>query len=303
MKHPPTLVVMAAGIGSRYGGLKQIDPVGPSGEIVIDYSVYDAIRAGFGKAVFIIRREIESAFKEIAETHFRGRIELDYAFQELDRLPAGFRVPEGRTKPWGTGHAILMAKDAVREPFAVINADDFYGRQSFEVLARALEGQDPGEARYQLVGFVLRNTLSEHGAVARALCESDRQGRLTRIVERMRVEKQGRGARYLDGETWTDLTGDELCSMNMFGFTPTLFGHLERGLRAFLERAGGERKAEYLIPTAIGDLLAEDAAEVEVLASNEKWLGVTYPQDKPAVVAGVRRLIDAGVYPESLWGR
>jgi NDP-sugar pyrophosphorylase family protein len=297
----PTLVVMAAGIGSRYGGLKQIDPIGPSGEIVIDYSVFDAIRAGFGKAVFIIRREIETAFKAISETHFRGRIPVDYAFQEIDDLPAGFRRPADRQKPWGTGHAILRCRDLVREPFAVINADDFYGRASFRVLAERLARQDASKAEYHLVGFVLRNTLSEHGSVARAICRSDARDRLTAIVERLKIEKDGRGARFLEGETWTPLTGDELCSMNMFGFTPALFPQLERGFAAFLQASIAQPKAEYLIPTVVGDLIRAGEASVEVLTSNEKWYGVTYPQDKPAVVAGVRALIERGEYPAKLW--
>jgi len=297
----PALVVMAAGMGSRYGGLKQIDPVGPHGEIVLDYSVFDALRAGFGRVIFVIREQIAEAFRATVEPHFRGRVDFAYAFQELDKLPAGFRVPPGRAKPWGTGHAILMCRDLVKEPFAVINADDFYGRRSFATLAEELRRTDPATSDFSLVGFVLRNTLSDHGTVARALCERDAAGYLTRIVERLKIAKTPAGARALDEGAEQDLTADELVSMNMFGFTPALFEQLDRRFRDFLPGALDRPKAEFLIPTVVGELIAAGAARMKVLSSNEQWYGVTYTEDKPAVVAGIRGLIARGEYPERLW--
>jgi len=296
-----TLAVMAAGIGSRYGGLKQIDPVGPSGEIVIDYSIYDAIRAGFGRIVFIIRREIEEAFRAIADRHFAGRVAVDYVFQELDRLPPGLSVPTDRKKPWGTGHAVLCCHEMVRGPFGVINADDFYGRGSFEVLASFLRRADPSAAEYALVGFTLRNTLSEHGSVARGICEVDASGRLISIVERLKVEKTGDTARYEENGTWYPLSGDEPVSMNMWAFTPRIFESLEEDFRAFLRTEGSNPKAEFLVPTHVGRLVKEGRASVRVLPTSETWFGVTYPADKPAVAAGIRRLIAEGRYPENLW--
>lgn len=297
----PTLVVMAAGIGSRYGGLKQIEPVGPSGEIVIDYSIYDAIRAGFGRVVFIIRREIETAFRAISDAHFAGRIACDYVFQELDRLPAGFAAPPGRVKPWGTGHALLVCREAVREPFAAINADDFYGRRSFAALADFLRGVRPDSTDYALVGFTLRNTLSEHGAVARGICAADERGRLTSIVERLKIEKAGAGARYEENGEWRPLTGDEPVSMNMWAFTPRIFESLDAGFRRFLPGALAQPKAEFLIPTHVGEEVAAGRARVQVLETPEPWLGVTYPEDKPAVAAGIRERIARGEYPDNLW--
>ena len=297
----PTLVIMAAGMGSRYGGLKQIDPVGTSGEIVIDYALYDAIRAGFGRAVFVIRRDIEDAFRAAIEPRLGGRIPVAYAFQERDDLPEGFAVPEGRAKPWGTGQAILACRRLVREPFAVINADDFYGPRSFGLLADFLRQADPARSAYALVGYVLRNTLSDHGAVTRAVCRDDGAGRLAAIVERAKIEKDGPGARFRDGDAWAALTGDERVSMNMFGFTPSLFGHLEQAFREFLAREGAAPGAEFLIPTVVGDLIARHRATVDILPTPESWLGVTYPEDKPAVVAGIRKRIAEGTYPERLW--
>ncbi len=297
----PTLVIMAAGMGSRYGGLKQIDPVGPSGEIVLDYAIHDAIQAGFGAAVFVIRRDIEADFRAIVEPHWQGRIPLAYAFQELDDLPAGFARPADRTKPWGTGQAILACRAQVEGPFAVINADDFYGAGSFRALAGFLRTADPAGTDYALVGFTLRHTLSDHGSVARALCACDAEGRLTRIVERLKVERDGDGARYLDGGDWRPLTGDEPVSMNMFGFTPTLFDQLDHAFRDFLAREGESPKAEFLIPTVVGDLITRGEARVSVLPTKESWLGVTFPEDKPAVKAGIQARIDEGLYPTPLW--
>jgi UTP-glucose-1-phosphate uridylyltransferase len=297
----PALVVMAAGIGSRYGGLKQIEPVGPGGEIVIDYSVFDALRAGFGRVLFIIRKEIEAPFRAIVDRHFSNRIPVDYVFQELEALPGGFRAPPERTKPWGTGHAILQCKGFIKEPFAVINADDFYGRRSFEILSRRLQRTDPASTDYSMVGYILHNTLSEHGSVARGLCEVDSSLKLLRIVERLKIERTSTGARMdVDGQ-WVPLSGKEWASMNMWGFTPALFDRLEEAFLRFLPGAIGQPKAEFLVPTVVGELVTRGDATVEVLASDETWLGVTYSEDKPGVVAGVQARIQAGDYPERLW--
>ncbi len=297
----PDLVIMAAGMGSRYGGLKQIDPVGPSGELIIEYSIRDALAAGFGRVVFIIRKSIEADFKEVVESRLPVSVPRAYAYQELEDLPPGFSVPEGRQKPWGTTHAILAVRDVVQAPFAVINADDFYGADAFRVLARFLAGADPAAPRFCLVGFTLANTLSEHGSVSRGICETDAVGRLTHIVERTKIERTLDGARYLDGETWRPLTGRELTSMNVWGFTPAVFPLLRTEIEEFLRREGGELKSECLIPNTVGGWVRSGSATVEVLSAEGRWYGVTYPEDKPRVVAGVRELVDAGVYPPRLW--
>lgn len=296
----PTLVVMAAGMGSRYGGLKQIDPIGPQGEIVIDYSVFDAIRAGFGRVVFIIRRDIESAFREVVESHIRGRIPVDYAFQALDDLPGGFRVPEGRQKPWGTAHAIRACREVVREPFGVINADDFYGRESFAALAVALAGRSPGERRYVLVGFGLSNTLSEHGAVSRGVCEVA-SGRLVQVTERTKIERRG-GAivAEMDGRI-LPLAEGTVVSMNMWGFTPALFPQLEAAFTSFLKEQGGQQKSECYIPSVVDALIKRGEATVDVVNTASRWLGMTYTEDKPIVREGIRALIAQGQYPAKLW--
>lgn len=296
----PTLVVMAAGMGSRYGGLKQIDPIGPNGEIVIDYSVFDAMRAGFGKVVFIIRRDIEQAFKEVVESHIKGRIPIAYTFQALDDLPAGFRVPEGRQKPWGTAHAIRTCRDAVREPFAVINADDFYGRDSFAALARVLAQRRVDERRYVLVGFGLANTLSEHGAVSRGVCEI-KDGRLVRVTERTKIERQG-GPIMVDVDGRLEpLAEDTVVSMNMWGFTPALFPQLEAAFIAFLKEQGQQLKSECYIPSVVDGLIKQGEATTDVVNTAARWLGMTYTEDKPIVREGIRALIAAGEYPAKLW--
>jgi dTDP-glucose pyrophosphorylase len=294
----PTLVIMAAGIGSRYGGLKQIDPVGPSGEIVLDYSVYDAIRAGFGKVVFIIRPDIEADFKEAMGSKFEGKIEVGYVFQTVESIPPKFSVPEGRTKPWGTGQAILVAKEAVNEPFAVINADDFYGRESFEVIAKQLMATDVNSTDFSMVGFYIKNTLSSNGSVARGYC--DVQGsKLATVEEYFEIECKEDGViRHSGGE----MKDDDMVSMNTWGFTPKLFDSLESGFIDFLNKEGGELKSEYLLPEVIDQMIQNGEANVAVLPSNEKWMGVTYTEDKPQVMAGIRALVDAGIYPQNLWG-
>ena len=299
----PTLVVMAAGVGSRYGGLKQIDPIGPKGEIILDYSVYDAIRAGFGKVVFIIRRDIEKDFKAVIGSHFSGRVQVEYVFQELSDLPPGFTVPEGRAKPWGTGQAVFACRNAVREPFGVINADDLYGAESYRVLAGRLSKLRSDSNAYAMVGFQLANTLSDHGHVTRGICELDARGMLKTVVERFKIEKSpGGGARYQDENgQWTPLKGGEIASMNMWGFTPTLFGRLGEKFPPFLKSAGGNLKAEFLLPSIVDELIKEGKATLQVLNTPETWLGITYKDDKPAVVASVRALVDRGVYPAPLW--
>jgi UTP-glucose-1-phosphate uridylyltransferase len=298
----PTLVVMAAGVGSRYGGLKQIEPVGPAGEIMLDYSVFDAIRAGFGRVVFIIRHDIEKDFKEAIGAHFEGRIRVDYVFQELTDLPAGFEMPPGRVKPWGTGHAVLRCATEVKEPFAVINADDFYGAKSYAVIARYLEKLAPTDTAYAMVGFQLVNTLSEHGSVTRGICDVDPHRMLNSVVERFKIEKMEGGARYENEQgQWVRLAGHEIASMNMFGFTPTLFGFLNEKFPVFLKETAGQPKAEFLIPAIADELIRERKITMRLLATPEKWFGVTYKEDKPFVTAGIRQLIKSGVYPEKLW--
>jgi len=293
-----TLLVLAAGMGSRYGGLKQIDPVGPNGETIIDYSIFDAQRAGFNKLVFVIRRDIEKQFREIVGSRFEDKIAVEYVFQELDRLPPGFSVPPGRTKPWGTGQAILMAADVIREPFAAINADDFYGAPSFQVLADHLRR---GGDDYAMVGFILRNTLSEFGSVARGVCRANGEGCLESVTEMIGIEKDGDGARYKDTNgNVTRLTGDELVSMNMWGFTPTLFSHLREQFTAFLKARGDEQKSEFYIPGAVNDLVAAQCARVKVLRSTASWFGVTYREDRPFVMDGIGRLVAGGKYPQKL---
>lgn len=298
----PTLVVMAAGVGSRYGGLKQIDPVGPAGEIMLDYSVFDAIRAGFGKVVFIIRRDIEQDFKAVIVSHFAGRVPVDYVFQELANLPAGFTVPPDRQKPWGTGHAVLQCKAAVKEPFAVINADDFYGRRSYVVIADYLKQLRPDSHHHAMVGFKLANTLSDHGSVTRGICETDSQGKLVSVVERFKIEKTGTGARFENEHgQWVNCRGGEIASMNMFGFTPTLFDMLAEKFPSFLKGAAGHPKAEFLLPAIVNTLIQERRITLTVLQTPEQWFGVTYKEDKPIVSAGIRAQIAAGAYPERLW--
>jgi UTP-glucose-1-phosphate uridylyltransferase len=295
----PTLLVMAAGMGSRYGGLKQIDPVGPSGETIIDYSIYDALRAGFGKLVFVIRKDIEQAFKETVGARFEKRVPVEYVFQELDELPAGFTVPEGRTKPWGTTQAVLMAADIVREPFAVINADDFYGAESYRVLAEHLRS---GSADYAMVGFILRNTLSDFGSVARGVCRVDAEGYLATVEELTNIERDGQHASNTDqAGKITKLTGDEAVSMNYWGFTPQIFPQLREVFHHFLERSGKELKTESYVPSAVNELLASGRARVKVLRSNDPWFGVTYREDRPRVVDSIGRLIAEGRYPAQLW--
>ena len=300
----PVLVVMAAGMGSRYGGLKQIDPVGPHGEIIIDYSLFDAMRAGFEKVVFIISRRIEADFREVVGDRVAKRLQVEYVFQELDaRLPAGFAIPAGRQKPWGTAHAILCCREHIDGPFAVINADDYYGSHAFQLLYDRLcrSCDRDGKYDFSMVGFRLANTLTEHGSVARGICETDATGRLVNIVERTRVALQGGAPAFTeDGETWTKVPADNLVSMNMWGFTPALFEELEARFPRFLAQdvPQNPEKAEMYIPMEVGALLREGRCTVDVLSSPDRWYGVTYREDKPAVAAAMRELTRQGLYPD-----
>ena len=295
---PPTLLILAAGMGSRYGGLKQIDPVGPGGETIIDYSIYDALRAGFGKIVFVIRKDIEQSFRETVGARFEKRVAVEYVFQELDKLPAGFSVPAGRTRPWGTTHAILMAADTIHEPFAVINADDFYGAQSYRVLAQHLQSA----ADYAMVGFVLRNTLSEFGAVARGVCRVSGDNFLEDVVELTKIERDGAHAKNSDAAgSVTRLTGDELVSMNMWGFIPRVFEQLQERFQIFLEHSRSDMKSESYIPNTVNELIASGQAQVKVLHTQDSWFGVTYREDRSRVVESIGSLIHDGYYPKRLW--
>jgi UTP-glucose-1-phosphate uridylyltransferase len=293
-----TLLILAAGMGSRYGGLKQLDPVGPDGETIIDYSVYDALRAGFNQLVFVIRRDIEQAFRETIGCRFEQQIAVKYVFQELDCVPPGEVVPPNRRKPWGTGHAILMAADTIHEPFGVINADDFYGAQSFQLLAAHLQPNNPS---YAMVGFILRNTLSEFGSVARGVCQLT-DGRLESVCEIVGIEKHGQAARYKNGTgEFHTLTSDEMVSMNMWGFNPDIFDHLRQQFLEFLKVRGADEKAEFYIPSVVNTLIRIEKKRVDVLPTRSTWFGVTYREDRPFVVEGINQLVRNGEYPKRLW--
>ena len=303
----PTLVVMAAGMGSRYGGLKQIDPVDPQGHIIMDFSVYDAIKAGFGKVVFVIKRENEAAFKEAFGDRIATQIPTEIVFQELENLPEGYAVPEGRVKPWGTGHAVLSCADVVDTPFVVINADDFYGRDAFYKAAEYLRIHTDEEDLYHyvMVAYRLENTLTENGHVARGVCSTDEDGYLTGITERTKIYKKGDKAAYTedDGETFTELEPDVPVSMNMWGFTPGFLKELRDRFPRFLDEnlKTNPLKCEYFLPFVVDELLKEKRAAVKVEKSTDRWFGVTYKEDKPVVEANIRRLKEEGVYPDELW--
>ena len=298
-----TLLILAAGMGSRYGGLKQLDPVGPAGETILDYSVFDAIRAGFNRVVFVIRRDFDAEFRERVGRRYENRIDVDYVYQGLDTLPAGCRVPATRTKPLGTGHAIWCARDKVSTPFAAINADDFYGADAYRSLARFFARPAPatGPQSFAMVGYRLGRTLSEHGTVARGVCAVDAFGHLLRVEECVGIEKTVTGARYPSPSgAMVDFKGDETVSMNFWGFTPALFPMLEAGLVPFLHTRAAEEKAEFYIPSAVTAMMAENTAQVSVLTCDSSWFGVTYREDKPRVVAAIAQLVAAGEYPANL---
>lgn len=301
-----TLVVMAAGMGSRYGGLKQIDPVGPNGEIILDYSVYDAVKAGFDKIVFVIKKEIEEDFKKIIGNKLDGIAEVEYAFQDINNLPEGFTAPEGRVKPWGTGHAVLSCKDVIDGNFAVINSDDYYGRETFGLIYDELTRKKPENGRYQfcMVGFLVENTLTENGSVARGVCQTDGEGYLADIVERTRIEKRDGKIMFTeDGETWTEIPEGTTVSMNCWGFTKEMMAELENRFAACLNsNKDNMLKCEYFLPFVVDDVLKDGKADVRVLSTNEKWYGVTYKEDRAAVVEALREKVKNGFYPENLWG-
>jgi len=295
----PTLIVLAAGMGSRYGGLKQIDPVGPSGETVLDYAVFDAARAGFGRVVFVIRRDFEELFRAKIGARYAGRIAVDYVFQSFDALPGGFAPPAGREKPWGTGLAVWCAREAVRENFAVINADDFYGADSFAQLAKFLsETRHTSQVtpHFAMIGFKLANTLSEHGAVSRGVCAAGADGTLRSIVEETGITPADVGA-----GAGRKFSGGELVSMNCWGFTPALFAELEALFAGFLSARGGDAKAEFYLPAAVSAMIAGGQATVRVLPTESAWFGVTYREDKPRVQAAITELVRRGVYSEKLF--
>ncbi len=303
----PVLVIMAAGMGSRYGGLKQIDPIDGDGHIIMDFSVYDAVRAGFEKVIFIIKRENEQAFREAIGDRLSRFIQVSYVFQELDNIPEGFTVPEGRVKPWGTGHAVLSCIDEINGPFVVINADDYYGVRAFQMAYDFLtdpEAEDTA-GRYMMVGYRLENTLTENGYVSRGVCVTDDEGYLRGINERTHIEKRGDGAAYTENEgaSWTELPADAAVSMNMWGFSADILEELKKRFVVFLEEnlEKNPLKCEFFLPFVVDELLEEKKATVKVLKSADKWYGVTYKEDKPMVMAAVQNLKDQGLYPQKLW--
>lgn len=303
----PVLVIMAAGMGSRYGGLKQIDPIDEQGHIIIDFSIYDAVRAGFEKFIFIIKKSFEQEFKEKIGNRIAGIAEVDYVYQEeTEMLPADFQVPEGRQKPWGTGHAILCCKDKIDGPFAVINADDYYGSEAFRIIYQALANSEEEKAySYAMVGYVLANTLTEHGSVSRGVCEVDGSGYLCGIEEKTKIKKQGAGAAFSDdgGETWNEISPECTVSMNLWGFQNSVMEKLEKSFAVFLEKEVPENplKSEFFLPTVVEQLLESGKATVKVYPTKDKWFGVTYREDKEKVVKAVKELKRQGVYPEKLW--
>jgi dTDP-glucose pyrophosphorylase len=298
----PTLYVMAAGMGSRYGGLKQMDGLGPNGETIIDYSIYDAIRAGFGKVVFVIRRDFAQDFKDIVIAKFEGKIPVEIVFQDITALPEGFTPNPERVKPWGTNHAILMGKDVVKEPFAVINGDDFYGYESFKVLAEALTAMEGKKGEYCMVGFPVKNTLSESGTVSRGVCQSNEAGNLVSIEEHTKIEAiNGSIVNHNDDGTEKEIAPDTPVSMNMWGFTPDYFEYSYEFFKEFLKENEKSLKAEFYIPTMVDYLINNGNATVKVLNTTSKWFGVTYADDKPNVLLQLNALIAKGVYPNKLW--
>jgi NDP-sugar pyrophosphorylase family protein len=299
----PTLLILAAGMGSRYGGLKQLDQVGPSGETIIDYSIYDAIRTGFGKVIFIIKEAIEDDFKETFVERLKDKIAIDYVFQETWMVPEGITIPDNRSKPWGTGHAVMMADGKIDGPFAVINADDFYGRGAFETLAGYYRNWTPAqEDDYCMVGYRLGNTLSEFGAVSRGVCKPDPDAFLVEVTERTKIQRTGNEITYKnEQEQDIPLAEDSIVSMNFWGFTPSFFSFLNKGFESFIRQHAENLKAEFFIPSVVNDLLTSKQATVRILKSDEKWFGMTYREDRAIVVKGIRELVKLGVYPENLW--
>ena len=307
MAEKPILLIMAAGMGSRYGGLKQMDPVGGHGQVILDYSVFDAKQAGFETVVFIIKHEIEEAFKETVGARISKVMNVKYAYQQLDNLPDGYCVPEGRTKPWGTSHAILSAMNEINGPFAVINADDYYGPEAFKNIYEYLSTHSDTDSIYEyaMVGYLLKNTVTDNGHVARGVCDADGDGFLTDINERVRIEKLDNGIAYTEdeGKSWISLPDDTIVSMNLWGFTESFVKEALARFGDFLDKALVENplKGEYFLPSVVDELLREKKARVKVLTSRDKWYGVTYKEDKPVVVAAIKAKTDNGEYPDNLW--
>ena len=301
----PTLFLLAAGMGSRYGGLKQLDTLGPHGETIMDYSIYDAINAGFGKLVFVIRKDFEEDFRRIVLTKYEGHIPCELVFQALDALPEGFTCPADRTKPWGTNHAVMMGKNAINEPFAVLNCDDFYDRDAFQVMGKWLSNLPEGSTgKYAMVGFRVGNTLSESGTVSRGVCENDENNHLTSVVERTKIQRFDGVVKYLDeNDEWVAIPDTTPVSMNFWGFTPDYFQHSEEYFKAFLSDPKNMEnlKSEFFIPLMVDKLIKDGTATCEVLDTTSKWFGVTYPEDRPEVVEKFKKLGEAGVYPEKMF--
>ncbi|GAB6013328.1 nucleotidyltransferase family protein [Viscerimonas tarda] len=298
----PTLFILAAGMGSRYGGLKQLDGIGPSGETIMDYSVYDALQAGFGKIVFVIRHSFEKDFKEKVVAKYENLVPVEIIFQELDSLPDGFALNPEREKPWGTNHALLMGKDVINEPFGIINADDFYGRESYSLLAQALQQMNGKQRNYCMIGYLAGNTLSDSGAVTRGECELDADGYLTRISERSKIQRIEGVPCYKDeNDNWVQLTDSTPVSMNMWGFTPDFFDLSEQRFIDFLNQNQSNLKAEFLIPTLVGDLVKENLIKVKLISTPSSWFGITYPEDRQEVVEKIKKLVEKGVYPSKLF--
>jgi len=297
----PTLLILAAGMGSRYGGLKQIEPVGPKGETILEYSVYDAIRAGFGKVVFVIRESFAEDFKARFESKLAGKIEIEYVYQEVDKLPKGHVLPEGREKPWGTGHAILMAREVINEPFAAINADDFYGAEAYQVISKFLT-QSVNKENYSMVGYQLNKTLSDFGSVSRGICQTDANNLLTKITETHKIRQEG-NAILCESESkeTIEIQADQTVSMNFWGFHPSVFENIENQFIEFLKTNIEIPKSEFYIPYVVFEMIKTGKAKVEVIKADSPWFGVTYQEDKPFVIEQIQKLTDQGIYPEKLW--
>jgi len=297
----PTLLILAAGLGSRYGGVKQMDKIGPSGESIIDYSVYDAIEAGFGKVVFVLNPRIEQDFRDIYEPRLKGKIETEFVLQEIHNIPEGIEFNPERVKPWGTGHAVMMAKEVINEPFAVINADDFYGREAYQVMADFLNTLSNDHTNYSMVGYLLKNTISEFGTVSRGICNTDKNNHLTDVVERTSIEKKGEHIIYLENDNEFNIDENSIVSMNFWGFTPVFFSQMERDFKKFIVENAQQLKAEFYIPLVANNLVKQNEATIKVLQSSAQWFGVTYQEDKPATIKKVSDLVTKGIYPENLW--
>jgi len=298
----PTLLILAAGMGSRYGGLKQVDSVGPYGELIIDYSIYDAIKAGFGKIVFVIRRDFDEAFKKRFSSIYEKQIEMAYAYQEMDSCINIIKIPPGREKPWGTGHAILVAQDIINEPFAVVNADDFYGPEAYKIIAESLSRSDQLNDECYMVGYILSNTLSEYGYVSRGICELDDNMYLKNITEIRKIEECNQKIKYLDDNGQERyLSANQTVSMNLWGFRPLIFDSLQSQFDSFLKEYRSNFEKEFYIPTVIDNMVKNQQFKVKVLSTNESWFGITYKQDRTKATVAIKHLVESGVYPERLW--